>query len=74
MKDMETTRLNQTQIHLLKMFELESSEDSLKELKDVLYRYYSKRMDDCLNDLWDSGQLDQQRLDEINEMNLHQLQ
>ena len=70
---METTRLNQTQIHLLKMFELDSSEDSLNELKEVLYRYYSKRMDDCLDELWDSGQLNQERLDEINGMDLHQL-
>ncbi|MBQ9577223.1 MAG: hypothetical protein IJV11_10110 [Muribaculaceae bacterium] len=70
---METTRLNQTQIHLLRMFELDSSEDSLNELKEVLYRYYSKRMDDCLDELWDSGQLNQERLDEINGMDLHQL-
>lgn len=71
---MGTTRLNQTQIHLLKMFELESSEASLNELKDVLYRYYSKRMNECLDELWDSGQLNQERLDEINQMDLHQLQ
>ncbi len=70
---METTRLNQTQIHLLRMFELDSSEDSLNELKEVLYRYYSKRMDDCLDELWDSGQLNQERLNEINGMDLHQL-
>ena len=43
---METTRLNQTQIHLLKMFELQNSEDSLNELKDVLYRHY-----DILNNI-----------------------
>lgn len=55
------------------MFELESSEASLNELKEVLYRYYSKRMDECLDELWDSGQLNQERLDEINEMDLHQL-
>ena len=66
-------RFNQTQIHLLRMFELESSEASLNELKEVLYRYYSKRMDDCLDELWDSGQLNQERLDEINGMDLHQL-
>ena len=71
---METTRLNQTQIHLLKMFELQNSEDSLNELKDVLYRHYSKRMDECLDELWDSGQLNQERLDAINKMDLHQLQ
>lgn len=70
---METTRFNQTQIHLLRMFELESSEASLNELMEDLYRYNSKRMDDCLDELWDSGQLSQKRLDKINGMDLHQL-
>ena len=70
---METTPFNKTQIQLLRMFELDNSEDSLRELKDVLYRHYSKRMNECLDELWDSGVLDQQRLDEINEMDLHQL-
>ena len=30
-------------------------------------------MDESLNKLWDSGVLDQKRLDEINEMDLHKL-
>lgn len=45
----------------------------MDELYDVLYRLYSKRMSEKLDSLWDSGVLDQQRLDEINTMDLHQL-
>ena len=30
-------------------------------------------LDEHLNKLWDAGILDQKRLDEINEMDLHQL-
>ena len=55
------------------MFEYDNSPQSLEELKDVLDHYYSERMNTKLNDLWDKGILDQKRLDEINEMDLHKL-
>lgn len=55
------------------MFEHNSSSKSLEELKEQLYLYYSKRMNEKLDELWDKGVLDQKRLDEINEMDLHQL-
>lgn len=70
---METTIFNPIQAHLLQMFQLDSSEKGLQELKEVLYRYYSAKMDEKLEQLWQSGKLDQQRLDEINEIDLHQL-
>ncbi|MBR5373155.1 MAG: hypothetical protein IK131_00605 [Paludibacteraceae bacterium] len=70
---MMTTAFNPIQIHLLQMFSLDKSQDGLKELKDVLYRHYSARMEERLDTLWQSGKLDQQRLDEINQMDLHQL-
>lgn len=70
---MEATAFNPTQIHLLKMFELDKSQNGLDELKEVLYKYYSKKMNKALNDLWTSGKLDQKRLDEINKLDLHKL-
>ena len=42
-------------------------------MKNVLYSHYSARMEQRLDQLWQSGQLDQQRLDEINQMDLHLL-
>ena len=71
---MTATALNKTQVHLLQMFQVDDSQDGLDELKDLLYSYYSKKMEESLNKLWDSGALDQKRLDEINNMDLHQLQ
>ena len=64
---------NPMQIHLLQMFAIDKAEQGLIELKDVLYSYYSKKMQNRLNELWDNGTLDQARLDEINQMDLHQL-
>ena len=71
---MTATALNKTQVHLLQMFQVDNSQDGLDELKELLYSYYSKKMEESLNKLWDSGALDQKRLDEINNMDLHQLQ
>lgn len=70
---MIATVFNPLQIHLLQMFALDKRQSSLEELKDVLYRHYSKRMEDRLDELWETGTLDQKRLDEINDMDLHQL-
>lgn len=69
---MQTTVLNPTQIHLLQMFQYMKSEEELIELKNLLFHYYSQKMDERLNELWDLGILDQKKLDEINEMDLHQ--
>ena len=70
---MTATALNMTQVHLLQMFQIDSSQKGLDELKDLLYSYYSKKMDESLNELWDSGILNQERLDEINQMDLHKI-
>ncbi len=70
---MESTVFNPLQIHLLKMFALDKSQEGLDELKDVLYRYYSAKMEERLDAMWQSGQLNQEWLDEINEMDLHKL-
>ena len=70
---MAATTLNMTQVHLLQMFQIDGSQKGLDELKDLLYSYYSKKMDESLNELWDSGILDQEKLDEINQMDLHKI-
>ena len=55
------------------MFQYMKTEEDLEELKNLLFHYYSKKMDERFDELWDAGILDQKRLDEINEMDLHQL-
>ena len=70
---MQATVFNPIQIHLLQMFNLDNSDKGLNEMKDVLYQYYSQKMHNRLNQLCDSGSLNQQRLDQINQMDLHQI-
>ena len=66
------TMFNPIQLFLLKMFERNNSEAELLEVKKVLADYYAKKLDAHMDALWDAGILDQTRLDEINEMDLHQ--
>lgn len=68
---MDATVFNPIQIQLLRMFERNNSEEELRELQTVISDYYAKKMNDHLNKLWEEGILDQKRLDEINQMDLH---
>ena len=70
---MEVTTFNPIQIQLLKRFEADHTEKGLQELKSILFAFYHEKMTQSLNSLWDSGVLNQERLDEINNMDLHQL-
>ena len=52
---MAATVLNSVQQHLLKVFAFDGSEERLNEVKEVLTKNFSQRLDGRLNDLWDSG-------------------
>ena len=63
---MEATVLNPVQQHLLKFFAFDGSEEKLLEVKTVLTNYFSQKLDKR----WDSGVLNQERLDELRTMHL----
>lgn len=65
---MENSSLNPTQLHLLKMFSFNNSEEYAREIQEVLTKHFQKRLDAEADRLWDEGILDQKRLDEINKM------
>ena len=62
---METTAFNPVQQHLLKLFAFDGSEEKLLEVKEVLTKYFSQKLDTRLIELWDSGVLNQDKLDEL---------
>lgn len=68
---MASTVLNPIQQHLLMMFAYDSSEEHLREVKEVLTQHFSKKVDERFNELWDAGVLDQNKLDELRNMHLH---
>ena len=68
---MEATVFNPIQQHLLMMFAYDSTEEHLKEVKEVLVKHFAKKVENRFNELWDSGVLNQDKLDEIRGMHLH---
>lgn len=56
-----------------KMFQVDRTQKGLGELKELLYSFYSKKMNESLDELWNSGVLNQERLDELNQMDLHKI-
>lgn len=72
MNTTKPTVFNPAQLYLLELFSTIKTEEELLEIKKIISAYYAKKMDDLLDKMWQSGELDQKRLDEINEMDLHQ--
>ena len=72
MERVQPTVFNPAQLYLLGVFSHIKSEEELNEITDLISDYYAKRLDRDMGKLWDEGILDQKRLDEINEMDLHQ--
>ena len=64
-KNMEVTVFNPVQQHLLKFFAFDGSEEKLLEMKAVLTKYFSQKLDKRLDELWDSRGLNQEKLDEL---------
>ena len=69
--DTMTTALNPTQLHLLKLFSFNNSEEYAREIQEVLTRHFQSQLDEESERLWDSGILDQKKLDEIRKEDLH---
>ena len=67
---MEATVFYPVQQYLLKFFAFDGSEEKLLEMKAVLTKYFSQKLDKRLDELWDSGVLNQERLDELRTMHL----
>lgn len=68
---MNATQITPTQMHLLKLFSFDKSESRALEIKDVLMRYFQGRLDAESDCLWDEGVLDQERLDQLRNKDLH---
>ena len=68
---MNTAVLNPTQMHLLKLFAFNNSEDYAREIQMVLMRYFQQKLDEESDRLWEEGVLNQEKLDEIRHLDLH---
>jgi len=70
---MENTVFNPIQLHLLRLFSVNTSEASLTELKNVLAKYYAEKLKNKINDLWDNGTINLDKIEEIKHSHLRKL-
>ncbi len=71
MMNAQPTVFNSAQLYLLDVFSRIKSDEELNDIKRIIGNYYAQKLDALTEKMWDSGELDQKRLDEINEMDLH---
>lgn len=71
MNTAQPTVFNDAQLYLLDVFSDIKTDKELLDIKKLISDYYAKKLDTALDDMWQSGELDQKRLDEINELDLH---
>ena len=62
---MEAVRFNQAQIHVLSMASHIKTEESLILLKQQLAEFYAKQVDEQMDELWNSGQWNEQKLADL---------
>ena len=62
---METTFFNPTQLHLLRMFEYNKSEESFNTLKEALFEYYCKKMDEASDKWWKENDMTTEKFEEM---------
>jgi hypothetical protein len=72
MESVQRTVFNPAQLYLLDVFSRIKSDEELNDIKQLICDYYAKKLDKLTEKMWESGELDQKRLDKINEMDLHQ--
>lgn len=67
----QANTLNPTQMHLLKLFSFNNSEEFALEIKKVLTRHFQEKLDAESDRLWNAGILNQERLDALRHEDFH---
>ena len=66
---METTFLNPTQLHLLHLFSHNKSEESFNVLKEALFEYYCKQVNEEGKRIWKEKNMSNEMMHEL--LNTH---
>ena len=62
---METITFSPAQVHVFNLVSHIKSALGLEQLKDQLAAFYAKQVDDEMDALWESGQWDEKRMEEL---------
>ena len=66
---MEATLLNPVQLHLLRLFSHNRDEESLSELKEVLFNYYCQKVNEEGQRIWKEKNMSNEMMHEL--LNTH---
>ena len=67
---MQVDTMNESQMMILESFAGAKDEEELNALMDVLRNFYASRLEAEMQRLWDTGTLDQEKLDQLREEHL----
>ena len=67
---MQTVTFNPAQMHVLNMAARIKTEKSLQLLKQQLAEFYAKQIDEQMDELWESGKWNEQKLADLREAHL----
>ena len=67
---MQTVTFNPAQMHVLNMASHIKTEESLQQLKQQLAEFYAKMIDEQMDELWESGKWNEQKLADLREAHL----
>ena len=67
---MQTTIFNQAQMHVLNMASHIKTDRELERLKDQLAKFYATLVDDEMEQLWESGEWNEEKLAELKSSHL----
>lgn len=70
MNSQQPTIFNPAQLELLDMMSHVKSQDTLKELRQVIAQFFAKKIEDEIDGMWESGLLNEQKIEEFR--NLHE--
>ncbi len=59
------TKLNTVQLHLLKMFEKNTNDNDLSEIKVLLSNYYAKKVDAESDKIWSEKDLNEADIEKL---------
>lgn len=62
---MEAINFTPAQIHVLNLMSHIKSDSGLEQLRKQLAAFYAKQIDDEMDMLWENGQWDEKRLEEL---------
>ena len=62
------TTLNEAQLQILDMMSFIKSEDTLKELKQVISDFFARQAQEEINRLWEAGDLNEEKIESFRDL------